>query len=1437
MTSQPSATPIAIIGMAGIFPQAKNLGEYWENILNQIDCITDVPPSRWDIEEYYDANPQIPDKTYSKRGGFLPEIDFNPMEFGLPPNILKSTDTSQILSLIVAQNALKDAGYAAASQSIRQRTGVVLGACLGQKLTHPLTKRLEYPVWEKVLKSNGISDTDTQKIIEQIKLAYLNWDENTFPGFLSNVIAGRIANRLDLGGMNCVVDAACASSLGAVRMAISELRERRSDMMISGGVDTDNTVFAYMCFSKTPALSRQDTIRPFDAQADGMLLGEGIGMVVLKRLEDAQRDCDRIYAVIKGLGSSSDGKYKSIYAPRSSGQALALKRAYEDAGFEPATVGLLEAHGTGTKAGDPAEIEGLKQVFSDNNPHKQYIALGSIKSQIGHTKAAAGAASLIKAALALHHKILPPTINVTQPNPKLELDQSPFYINTQTRPWFQGINDAPRRAGISSFGFGGANYHAVLEEYQGEQHQNYRLHPNPKTILLHAPNPQLLLTKCEQIQAQWSSAQVESSFQKIAHESVSLRIPLSAARLGFVAESLTEARRLLATAITNLARLPNQAWEHPQGIYYRSAGVDVKGKVVALFSGQGSQYVGMGQTLTMNFPELRQAYSQMDNLLKKDGFSPISSVVFPPTAFNQEQERAQSTALRQTEKAQPAIGAMSVGLYKILQQGGFKPDFVAGHSFGELTALWAGRVLNDDDYFLLTKARGKAMSSSSTPKCDLGKMLAVQGQIESISQAIADFPQITIANWNSPQQIVLAGNSEEIIQVKQFLEQRNYKATLLPVSAAFHTKLVSHAQHQFAQAISRVTFHPPQIPVYSNTTTHPYPENVKQVEQHLLAQMLNPVRFQEEIEQIYQAGGSIFVEFGPRSILTNLVKDILADKPHVALALNASRSKDSDRQFREALVKLRVTGLRLNSCDRVTEESAAVSDRDRLKSVATPEKKKAGLTLKITGCNYGSEQIKNKFLAALKNNKKTPAVDSLSTAENVKEEKPPQLLTQKFPQSQLTTKSQMNTRKDQPSNNNRAKIMDVATDPADSSPLKTPISSSQQNLFSSLENTLMNFQEHQAAVNKVQQQYLQNQGEYTRQFLQLLREKYSINHPGSSITQESKINNALNLSDNTAQFLDRDKNSEVNGAVEYQVLPDITNAENESSSLRANPAVDASLKNNTEKSVEKKKPLQSNFLPSETIDNSLEKTATIPLQPQAVSQENSIAANIGAKEQKITEKEIATDATSITPPPNINLELLTQSLLEIVSDKTGYPVEMLELEMDIEADLGIDSIKRVQILGEMQESFPDLPEVNPEELMELRTLEQIATYMSDLGRKEKAATAELDTLHESLSVTAELSPSNGAVSPSVETNLDGQDVRQSLLAIISAKTGYAPEVIEWEMDLETDLGIDWGKKQEIFASITSLYPDITADSEILELKTAGQIIEYLGSKKNFPISH
>jgi len=915
-----SETPIAVIGVAGIFAGAHNATEFWDNIVRKIDCITDVPPTRWAIDDYYDPDPTAPDKTYCKRGGFIPDIDFNPLEFGLPPNILEVTDVSQLLALVVARDVLEDAGYGAGRTFDRDKVGVILGVAGGQKLITPLTSRLQYPVWRKVLKSSGLSDEDTEMIVEKLKLAYVEWKEDSFPGLLGNVIAGRIANRFDLGGANCVVDAACASSLSALAMAAGQLVERRADMMIVGGVDTDNSPFMYMCFSKTPALSKRGESRPFDADADGMMLGEGIGMALLKRLDDAERDGDRIYAVIKGIGASSDGKYKSIYAPRPAGQAKALRRAYADAGFAPTMIGMIEAHGTGTLAGDPAEFTALREVFNGENGHRQTvsarsIALGSIKSQIGHTKAAAGAAGLIKAALALHHKILPPTLNVTRPNPQLEIETTPFYVNTETRPWIRATDAPPRRAGVSAFGFGGANFHIVLEEYTREHATAYRRHSVTQSVLLSAATPEQLLREGKAVIQALKSADSAQAYAQLITQSKEA-VVRNAARLGFAADSQEEAFQMLGIALATLeGRLDAETWEHPKGIHYRSEGLPCEGRVVALFPGQGSQYVNMGREIALNFPPLREMYAAMDALFIREGLEPLSKVVFPIPAFDEASEKAQAEALRRTEYAQAAIGVFSAGLYQILAQAGFQPDFTAGHSFGELAALWAGGVLSDTDFLALVKARGKAMTLSAQAGTDAGGMLAVQAPLAEIENAIVDFPEVVIANVNAPTQVVLAGPTAVIAQAQAGLKAHGYNVAALPVAAAFHTPLVSYASEPFARAVAPVTFQATRVPVYSNTTGQPYPADAGTAKQVLARHILHPVIFKTQIENIYAAGGDIFVEIGPRRVVTNLVDDILGDRPHVAVALNSSRQKSSDRQLREAVVQLRVAGLPLRDID------------------------------------------------------------------------------------------------------------------------------------------------------------------------------------------------------------------------------------------------------------------------------------------------------------------------------------------------------------------------------------------------------------------------------------------------------------------------------------------------------------------------------------------
>ncbi|HBE00516.1 MAG TPA: beta-ketoacyl synthase, partial [Gemmatimonadetes bacterium] len=646
--------PLAIIGISCIFPEADGLEAYWHNIRNGVDAITDVPDTHWSPDDYFSADPKAPDMTYAARGGFLPPVDFNPLDFGIAPNALEATDTAQLLALYTASKALIDAGYGPDRDFDRDRVSVLMGVTGTLELTISLGARLGHPFWRRALAESGVDGEVAEDVVRRISDSYVEWQEASFPGLLGNVVAGRIANRLDLGGTNCVVDAACASSLSALHLAAMELADGRCDMAITGGVDTLNDIFMYMCFSKTPALSATGNARPFDHECDGTILGEGVGILVLKRLDDAVHDGDRIYAEIRGLGTSSDGKGNAIYAPSSLGQAKALRRAYQRAGTTPDTVQLVEAHGTGTVAGDAAESEALTAVYRESGAEGTWCALGSVKSQIGHTKAAAGAASLIKAAMALHHKVLPPTLKVEKPLAQLAPGASPFYVNTDKRPWL-APDGHPRRAAVSSFGFGGSNFHCVLQEHisEGSANEETDWDGDVQIVAFSAPTQHNLkewLTRLGEA-LHWDAVRELGQISRKAFRAD------DAERLLLVVEKGHTDAPALATRVTSLLDAHKETtWSTPDGVYYGRG--PAAGDLAFLFPGQGSQYVGMLRDLACQFPSMRASLELADT---GDSENRLSDVVYPHPAFDHDARQLQEDALRDTSNAQPGIGAVSLG--------------------------------------------------------------------------------------------------------------------------------------------------------------------------------------------------------------------------------------------------------------------------------------------------------------------------------------------------------------------------------------------------------------------------------------------------------------------------------------------------------------------------------------------------------------------------------------------------------------------------------------------------------------------------------------------------------------------------------------------------------------------------------------------------------
>jgi acyl transferase domain-containing protein len=904
------SSDIAVIGMSCLFPGCSDLETYWRNILNKVDGITEVPTDRWDWRVYFDSDRRAADRIYSKWGGFIPDIRFDPLQYGMPPSSLSSIEPLQLLVLETVRRALDHAGYASRPFP-RDRTSVIFGVGGGiAELGNAYAVRAALP------SLFGIDNIPSHalKVLPE-------WTEDSFPGILLNVVAGRVANRFDLNGVNYTVDAACASSLAAVALACSELESTTSDVVIVGGADTVQNPFAYLAFSKTQALSPRGRCHPFDENADGIVISEGVAALVLKRLRDAERDGDQIYAVIKGVAGSSDGRDKSLTAPRPQGQFLALNRAYSKAGISPATVSLIEAHGTGTRAGDEAELETLIKLWTEAGASIQSCALGSVKSMIGHTKAAAGLAGLIKAILALQRKVLPPTMNVKVPNAKaLSTNKSPFYINTEPAPWIHSDSTHPRRAGVSAFGFGGTNFHAVLEEYTGGflNDQDAPIQEWPyELILLGAESVQQLVQKARELRDDLLRIEAPA-LRDVAMTLWQGTKQTSGPRAAVVASSIGEFIEQLGWLLSALEK-GESCLDHTREVYFTATPLLPGGKLSFLFPGQGSQYPRMLVDLAIHFCEIRRSFELADVSLSDRLPERLSTYIFPPPWFTNTEEQARQQALVRTDIAQPALGASGMGLLHLLAALNVRPDQTAGHSYGEYVALCAAGVLNESLLYSLSEARGRCILECVGPNS--GLMAAVAADYHRVSEIVGQIEDVWLSNINSPEQTIISGHERALEQAITRLQEQHVATRLLPVACAFHSPLMVDARESFAAILSGVKLRPPTTQVFSNTSALPYPHEPKAIAALLMDHLTRPVLFWDQINAMYSEGARIFVEVGPRKVLTGLVDQCLRDRVHLALPLDAP-GRPALRQFLGALGQLAVHGAPV-CLDRLFEGRAA----------------------------------------------------------------------------------------------------------------------------------------------------------------------------------------------------------------------------------------------------------------------------------------------------------------------------------------------------------------------------------------------------------------------------------------------------------------------------------------------------------------------------------
>ena len=840
------AEPVALIGMACVFPGAAELEAYWANILEGRDAVREVPRERWSTERYFRAEGG-PDRTPSKWGGFIDELAFDPLAYGIPPHSLAAIEPAQLLALEVAQRALADAGYASRWFD-RQKTAVIFGAESGMELASQYTFRNLYA-------------QHCGALPEALAQALPGLTEDSFPGTLANVISGRIANRLGLGGVNYAVDAACASALAAVELGVKELCSGSSDLVIAGGVDCHNGINDYLLFAAVGALSPTGRCRSFDADADGICLGEGVGVVVLKRLADAERDGDRVYAVLDAVAGASDGKALGLTAPNRDGQKRALERTYGRAGILPAEVGLVEAHGTGTVVGDRTELATLTEVFNAGGALPGQAALGSVKSQIGHTKCAAGIAGLIKVAKALHHRVLPPTQQIARPNLAYRAASSPFSLHRRATPWLRGSH--PRRAAVSAFGFGGTNFHALLSEHPSHASASGAIAFPAELFALRGESAADALSTLREIGAFVAASDAPVALRDLACSAWAAgRGPV---QIAFAAGDLGTLTQRIEAALAG----------GPGADVHRRQHDAPEGKLACLFPGQGSQYPGMLRDLFVYFPALQRLL---------EGHPDLAAVMLPPATYDEAARRAQRERLTDTRCAQPALGLAGLAAFEWLHALGLRPDMAGGHSYGELVALATAGAFDAEALTALSRARAESILAELGE--DRGAMAAVALDADALRLALADCPDVAIVNLNGPGQTVIAGPTPAIAAACALLEAQGAGVARLQADCAFHSPLLRDAADRFAVALAGQPIGALRWPVYANRSARPHGSGADDLRRCLAQHVASPVRFGEQIERMYSDGARLFVEVGPRQALTGLTRRILQGREHRALALD-----------------------------------------------------------------------------------------------------------------------------------------------------------------------------------------------------------------------------------------------------------------------------------------------------------------------------------------------------------------------------------------------------------------------------------------------------------------------------------------------------------------------------------------------------------------------
>lgn len=841
---------VAIVGMAAVFPGACDLATYWSNILAGVDAITEVPSTRWD-PAYYDpqaAATRPGDRFYCHRGGFIEDAPFDPTRHGIAPATVSDAEPDQLLALHVAAEAVTDAG-GQAQLGDRSRVGVILGR--GAYLSAGLA-RLD----QRVRTANQLVTTLRELLpniddgeLDRVRTCFQSRLRLPEPGsaidLMPNLVAARVANQLDVTGPAYTLDAACASSLIAIDHAVTELATGRCDVVLAGGVHHCHDITLWSLLSQLGALSRSQQIRPFHRCADGILIGEGTGMVVLKRLADAGND--QIYAVIRGTGVVSDGRTSDRMRPHAEGQVRAMETAWRAARLDPAEPGalaLLEAHASATTAGDETELASLTQVFGPPNGAGRDIGIGSVKSMIGHTLPAAGIAGLIKAALAVHHGVLPPTLHLDDPHPALA--RTRFIPVTEAGPW-PASGRTPRRAAINAFGFGGVNAHTILEQPPGVRRRQRARHSGPERVLLLTGTTPAEVAR--QLRAP-DSALLDRDDAATPPEGGPCRLAIVAPtprRLGL-------ARRIAAQGTPWRGR--DDIWFTPTPLH---------------------QQPSPGR-LAFVFPGLEQ------------GFEPRVDDV--ADHFGLDRPHLGDTG----ELGQHGLGVFTVGrlLNAALRELRVVPDLVAGHSVGEWNAMTAAGVhpRRAVEEFITTFDP----AALRVP----GVVFAALGcGAQQAAEAIGDVDDVVVSHDNCPHQSMICGAQAAVLTVLNRVRAAGVTGQILPFRSGFHSPMLKPYLDRIVDIFAKVPVRTPVCPIWSATTVDRYPDDPAHIRELAARHLVEPVRFGPLVRRLYEVGVRAFVQVGTGS-LPAFVTDSLSGLPHLTITANTPRRSGVEQLRRVA---------------------------------------------------------------------------------------------------------------------------------------------------------------------------------------------------------------------------------------------------------------------------------------------------------------------------------------------------------------------------------------------------------------------------------------------------------------------------------------------------------------------------------------------------------